>query len=49
MLKKEPTPIELVADTRQQYYLDIEEDPEPAQHGKRKQHVVYSIENDDER
>lgn len=56
MLKKQPTPPELVADTKKQYRFGIEEDgseedPELAQHGKRKQRVVYSAstDSDDER
>ncbi|KAG1818736.1 uncharacterized protein BJ212DRAFT_107105 [Suillus subaureus] len=54
MLKKQPTLQELVADTKRQYRFDIEEDgneeePELAQHGKRKQRVVYSASTDDER
>lgn len=49
MLKKEPKLIELVADTRKQYRLDVEEHPELAQYGKRKQRVVYSIDSDNER
>ncbi|KAG2337049.1 hypothetical protein BDR05DRAFT_805128 [Suillus weaverae] len=50
MLKKEPTPRELVADTKKRYRLDTEEeDPELAQHGKGKQRAVYSASTDDER
>lgn len=56
MLKKQSTPPELVSDTNKQYRFGIEEDgseedPELAQHGKRKQRVVYSAstDSDDER
>jgi hypothetical protein len=54
MLKRQSTLQELVADTNKQFRLDIEEDkneenPEIAQHRKRKQPIVYSASTDDER
>lgn len=56
LLKEEPTPIKLVADTKEQYYIDIDSEDEneverdSRPYGKRQRPpVVYSFDTDNER